>query len=39
VLNYFGLFFIVIFTIIVLILIASDIGTGVLDKVLPSFHK
>jgi hypothetical protein len=38
VLNYSGLFFIVIFTIIIVILIATGIGVGVLDKVLPSFH-
>ncbi len=39
VLNYFGLFFIVIFTIIVVILLATGVGMGVLDKVLPSLHK
>jgi hypothetical protein len=39
VLNYFGLFFIVIFTVIVVILLATGVGVGVLDKVLPSLYK
>jgi hypothetical protein len=39
VLNYFGLFFIVILSVIVVILLATGIGVGLLDKVLPSFHK
>jgi hypothetical protein len=38
VLNYFGLFFIGIFVIIVAILIAAGIGVGLMDKVLPSFR-
>ena len=38
-LNYFGLFFIVIFTVIVVILIATGVGVGLLDKVLPLFHR
>jgi len=39
VLNYFGLFFIVIFTILVVILIATGVGVGMLEKVLPMLHK
>jgi len=39
VLNYFGLFFIVITIVIVVILIATGVGVGVLDKVMPSLHK
>jgi len=39
VLNYFGLFFIAIFTVIIVILLATGVGVGVLDKVLPSLHK
>ncbi|HEX7540559.1 MAG TPA: DUF4190 domain-containing protein [Anaerolineales bacterium] len=38
-LNYFGLFFIVIFTIVVVILIATGVEVGILDKVLPWLHK
>jgi hypothetical protein len=39
VLNYFGLFFIVIATIILIILIATGINVGILDKVIPFLHK
>jgi hypothetical protein len=39
VLNYFGSFFIVIFTIVAVILIATGVGVGVLEKVLPLPHK
>jgi hypothetical protein len=39
VLSYFGLFFIVITTLIVVILIAAGVGVGILDKILPSLHK
>ncbi|HEY5271369.1 MAG TPA: DUF4190 domain-containing protein [Anaerolineales bacterium] len=38
-LNYFGMFFIVIFTIVVVILIATGVEVGILDKVLPWSHK
>ncbi len=38
VLNYFGIFFIVIFAIIIAFLIAAGVGVGMLDKVLPSFR-
>lgn len=39
VLNYLGLFFVVIFTVIVVLLIASGVSVGILEKVLPSLHK
>jgi hypothetical protein len=39
VLNYFGLFFIVVFTLIVVIMIATGVGVDILDRVLPSLHK
>ncbi|MCX6033814.1 MAG: DUF4190 domain-containing protein [Chloroflexi bacterium] len=39
VLNYFGLFFIVIFTVIAVILVATGVGVGVLDKVFPLLQK
>ncbi len=38
-LNYFGLFFIVIFTVVIVILIASGVGVGILDQVLPLLHN
>ena len=38
-LNYFGLFFIVIFTVVIVILIAGGVGVGILDKILPSLHQ
>jgi hypothetical protein len=39
VLNYFGFFFVVVFTVMIVVLIASGIGVGFLDKVIPSLHK
>ena len=39
VLNYSGLFFIIIFIITVVILIATGIGVGVLDKIIPPLYK
>ena len=39
VLNYFGLFFIIVITVIIVILIASGVGLGVLDKALPFLKK
>jgi len=39
VLNYFGLFFIGIFIVIIIALIATGVGVGVLDKILPFLHK
>ena len=38
-LNYFGLFFVIIVTIGILLLIGAGIGVGVLNKVLPILHK
>ncbi len=39
VLNYSGLFFIIIFIIIVVILIATGVGVGVLNKIIPPLYK
>jgi len=38
-LNYSGLFFTLIFIVVILVLIATGVGVGWLDKVLPQFHK
>jgi len=38
-LNYFGLFFVIIVTIGILLLIGAGIGVGVLNKILPILHK
>jgi hypothetical protein len=39
ILNYFGLFFVVIVIIIAIILIAAGLNVGILDKIIPSLHK
>ena len=39
ILNYSGMFFIVLFIVVIAILIATGVGVGVLDKILPSFQK
>lgn len=37
VLNYAGLFFVIILTVLIVVLVALGIGSGVLDKILPTF--
>jgi hypothetical protein len=39
VLNYSGIFFLVLFIIVIVILIAAGVGVGVLDKIVPSLQK
>ena len=38
-LNYFGLFFIIIFIVAIIVLIATGVGAGWLGKIIPQIHK
>jgi hypothetical protein len=39
ILNYSGVFFLVLFIVVIVVLIATGVGVGVLDKIIPFFQK